>query len=331
MIINRAGDEYKYEGVIYRIGDPIIGTSESEYEGLFGSITEIRDGEDKETENDTPDLYCAFEPPVLPCEIQKLEEVFSNLCKQPKTLADINLEFVIMAPSEVKPLDNLQTDRTYLVVYDLTEDWALDGDYSNFSEVYTDFEDAKRILVQKVTEEKESGCIPRWIGNNAFIEESTQRFYKCYLCGEYEKNHYSLEITERRMCVSAQFMKKQYDRYKAACQLEDFAAQVENWEEMERLTDEQRNQMLHDLQFPERFKDALSKNICYWECYWETLSEVAYAFVMRYLLDGVRPECYMPEKATSHSLCIGQGHSECTHCPIWIHFTEPSTAKKGGQ
>lgn len=41
MIINQPGAEYKHEGAIFRIGTPIVGTSESEYEGLFGSITEI--------------------------------------------------------------------------------------------------------------------------------------------------------------------------------------------------------------------------------------------------------------------------------------------------
>ena len=47
MIINHPGTEFIYDGASYKIGDRIIGTSESEYEGLFGSIFEIREGEDK--------------------------------------------------------------------------------------------------------------------------------------------------------------------------------------------------------------------------------------------------------------------------------------------
>lgn len=208
MIINQPGAEYSHEGAVFRIGAPIIGTSESEYEGLFGSITEIRDGKDRETENDTPDLYCVFEQPVLPCEIQKLKKVFSELYQQPKTLADINLDYVIMAPSMVKPLDNLQTDRMYSVVYVLTEEWAFDGDYGNLSEVYSDFEDAKRIMVQKVTVGKESGCIFHWIGSSRFVEESNPHFYACYLSEEYEKYHYSIAITEQKMCASPRFMQE---------------------------------------------------------------------------------------------------------------------------
>ena len=88
MIIKNPGAEFEYEGVKYVIGEPIIGTNESEYEGLLGSITEIRDGEDKDTENETPDLYCEFEPPVIPSEIKKLEEIFSDLYDEPKELSN---------------------------------------------------------------------------------------------------------------------------------------------------------------------------------------------------------------------------------------------------
>lgn len=321
MIINRPGAEFEYEGVVYKIGGPIVGTPESEYEGLFGSITEIRDGDDKETENDTPDLYCTFEPPILPCEIQVLEETFSDLYQEPKSLADIILDFVIMAPSMVQPLDDMETGRAHPVVYVLTEDWAIDGDYGNLSDVFSDFEDARRVLIQKVTEEMKSGCIPRWIGNGDFIEESTQKSYECYLDGEYEKNHYSLVITEQKMCTSARFMREQADMYHAACQLEDFASQVEDWDEVECLTGEQRKRMLHDPQFPERFQNALSKNEYYWECYWETLSEVAHEFVRKYLLEDTRPKCYTPEKNNPYPLCTGRNLAECKKCCLWIEFS----------
>ena len=111
MIINRPGAEFIYDGASYKIGDRIIGTSESEYEGLYGSIFEIRDGEDKETENETPDIYCSFEEPVLPHQIKKLEEIFSELYQEPKKLEDITLDYVIMAPEMVRECWNEgQTD-----------------------------------------------------------------------------------------------------------------------------------------------------------------------------------------------------------------------------
>lgn len=102
MNLAHIGDTFTYEGITYTIGNPIMGTSESEYEGLHGIITEIRDGEDKETDNDTPDICCSFDAPTNPFEIKKLENIFSDLYDQPKTVDDIILDMIIMAPSMIK-------------------------------------------------------------------------------------------------------------------------------------------------------------------------------------------------------------------------------------
>ena len=103
MIINCNGAAFEHDGVTYTIGAPIIGTDQSEYEGLTGHIFEIRDGADKETENTTPDLYCCFDAPDDPVEITELEAAFSSLYREPKKLEDIILDFVVMAPDMVKP------------------------------------------------------------------------------------------------------------------------------------------------------------------------------------------------------------------------------------
>ena len=90
MIINRHGATFEHAGVTYTIGASVVGTDQSEYEGLTGYIYEVRDGADKETENETPDLYCNFDPPDDPYD-------------EPKTLEDIILDCVIMAPDMVRP------------------------------------------------------------------------------------------------------------------------------------------------------------------------------------------------------------------------------------
>ena len=41
--------EIKYNGILYKAGQPIIGTPKSDYHGLHGVILEIRDGSEKET------------------------------------------------------------------------------------------------------------------------------------------------------------------------------------------------------------------------------------------------------------------------------------------
>lgn len=77
MILNKPNETFEYEGKKYKIGDKIVVNAvDAEYEGLIGIITEICDGEDKDTENDTPDIYCNFFKPVMLCDIEKLKNVF---------------------------------------------------------------------------------------------------------------------------------------------------------------------------------------------------------------------------------------------------------------
>ena len=111
MLINKPGAEFLYNGITYRIGDVIIGSDQSEYAGLIGSIFEIRDGSDKETENDTPDIYCSFDPPVLPTDIAKVKAVFSDLYGTQKILDDICFDMVIMAPEMITVPGQSKTER----------------------------------------------------------------------------------------------------------------------------------------------------------------------------------------------------------------------------
>ena len=239
MIINKNGEIFEYEGTMYRIGDQIVGNEQSEYRGLFGTITEIRDGKDQETENETPDIYCSFEAPVLPCEVKELEERFSELYQESKTIDAIALDLVIMAPEMICPLEDLKECRRHPMVYVLMEDWAVDGEHGNSSDIYTDFNDAKRLLVQKLEEEMENGCIPNWNYREEFIENSTPDSYECYLNGEYCENHYSISIVAQKLCASDRFVRELAEIHKASCQLEDFASQVSDWDEIAQLTDEQ--------------------------------------------------------------------------------------------
>lgn len=284
MILNRLGEEFYYENNYYHVGDQIVGTSESEYEGLYGVITEIRDAEDQETENETPDIYCSFESPVLPWEIKRLEEVFSDLYDMPKKLEDISLDLVIMAPEMIRVIEPVAESVSNSKVYLISEDWAVDNNYGNsLSAAYTEYDDAKRKMVQMLLEEQADGTIARWKENVSFVEESTPTSYKCYLEGEYCESHYHVEIIEQAVCASSRFMREMSELHTASCQLEDFATQISDWEELVHLSAEQIESMTHDPRFPGRFQKALGNNDYYWESYWLTMSEVAEEFVNMYL------------------------------------------------
>lgn len=103
MICTNNGESITADGVTFAVGDRIIAT-DSDYAGLKGYITEIRTGADKDTENETDDIYCCFDFPEKEEEIRLLEEHFSDLFSEEKTRDDIAVDLVIMAPDEIRKL-----------------------------------------------------------------------------------------------------------------------------------------------------------------------------------------------------------------------------------
>ncbi|MBE5040779.1 hypothetical protein [Ructibacterium gallinarum] len=101
MILQNQGEFIENDNVKLAIGDRII-AADSDYAGLKGWITEIRTGADKETENTTDDVYCRFEIPETAEKQQLLEEHFSALYGEKKTMDDLCLDMVIMAPEELR-------------------------------------------------------------------------------------------------------------------------------------------------------------------------------------------------------------------------------------
>lgn len=283
MIINTIGAEFEYDGTKYVIGEPVIGTEESEYEGLQGVITEIRTGEDKDTENETPDLYCSFEAPIIGMDIKKLEDIFSDLYGEPKTLDDISLDSVIMAPSMVCPLADIEKNLEEHTVYVLEEDWAIDDDYGHNTEIFTDFASAKRKMVANLKEEMDNGCILGWMDDEKFVEESISEFYDCFIDGEYASNHYSLEINKQTIKMEPAFVREVSDKYLNRCRFEDFKSQIEDWDEVDKITPKYYEMLITDKRIPERIENSLSKNDSYYEAYWESVSEVAHELVREYV------------------------------------------------
>ena len=188
MIKNRAGDVFEYGSQKYVIGDLVIGTDQSEYSGLFGYIKEIRDGEDKDTDNETPDIYCNFELPVLETERADLEERFSRLYNNYKTCDDIFWGDVIMAPEMIRPLyDNKSTWNCrylYLIIEESSDpDSGYDRDYA----VYTDYDIAKHEYNQFLADKVTSGVLKGYefsedIDSFAAVDDTVEnRYYRLRL------------------------------------------------------------------------------------------------------------------------------------------------------
>ena len=202
MLICENGAQFEYQGTKYVIGEPVIATNASEYEGLIGTVYEIRDGEDKETENSTPDMYCRFDPPILLHGIRKLEATFSELYNEPKKLEDIILDMVIMAPEMIMPLRELDKSKQALPIYVLHEDWAIDGEPGQSTGYFANYQLAAIAFHRALYEEKQSGLIQDWECNNSYQVESGESFFECWLDKEYIDNHYKISISPEPLIIS---------------------------------------------------------------------------------------------------------------------------------
>lgn len=202
MIKDKTGETFEYEGRIFRVGDWVYANEGSDYEGLFGHIKEIRTGEDKDTENETADIYCEFMPPIIPAFIEKIEERFSKLYGEPKKLEDLALDEVIMAP-EMLLLDQeiLSSDGPCKeTVFVVTKDWAYHGDSDSDFELFYTLKDAQVYFLRCLAEEvMEGGPLFDCRGDEDVCEDSSETFYEIYQDGDYNEDHYTITIKEKEI------------------------------------------------------------------------------------------------------------------------------------
>jgi len=101
-MIVKPGETFSFGGKKFTIGGEVWANGNSVYARLFGSVTDIRDGADRETDNETPEIYCAFEVPESDSET--LEDRFPKLYGVQKALDGIPLDSVVMAPDMLEPV-----------------------------------------------------------------------------------------------------------------------------------------------------------------------------------------------------------------------------------
>jgi len=101
MVAEKIGESVEFEGVTYTVGAAVSVNKRSDYAGLVGKITEIATDGDMDTDNDCIDIYCDFEEPTDPAVIERLEKRFSYIYDEPRTLQDICLDGIVMAPDEI--------------------------------------------------------------------------------------------------------------------------------------------------------------------------------------------------------------------------------------
>ena len=290
MIINRIGAQFTYEGVTYTVGDKIFSNDTSDFRGLFGYIKEIRTGDDRETDNDTPDFYCYFYPPFEPAAIAELESRFSALYRSPKRLEDIALDEVIMAPDMIRvvtPASNIRT----ITAFRVEESWIIKGTPGVEVTPALDEEQAKLRMAELIHNESTEGCIQEWQDDPRFETEITPTFYECWLRDEYCENRYQVKITPIQISVSNELFESLGRKYIDSLLAKHFAEQIEDWEELEGLSGRQLAEMIADPNVPTRIKKQLNENGYLIESYWESVSEASFDLVKKYRVSqGLPPE-----------------------------------------
>ena len=264
-------------GSRHTIGGKVCANDASDYEGLYGTITEIRDGDDRETENDTPDIYCSFMPPVLADDIKAIESRFSQLYRREMHLEDIGLDTVIMAPDMLKVLEPIPSWQK-LTIYIIREDWAFGGNYGEDFSLTTTPDMAKYILTKLVTEQLESGYVSEWTARPDWEMECTPQRYECGLHDSYYENHYKVCIEEQELPIDdaavRSLLDNQLRRY--------FAEQIEGWGELEGLTEQQITEMVAAPNVPQRIRRQLEKNGFLMDSFWESVAKSLFDLVRQY-------------------------------------------------
>lgn len=98
------GDVFRYGSKQFTVGGDVFANGLSSYAGLFGTVSEILTEEDRETENDTPDIYCEFRQPESAHQAKEIEDRFTALYGMPMALDNISLDCVVMAPDMLEPI-----------------------------------------------------------------------------------------------------------------------------------------------------------------------------------------------------------------------------------
>jgi len=286
MILSRAGQTFEYDGISYTIGEQITATDQSEYEGLVGSIVEIRDGDDKETENDTPDIYCSFDEPILSEDIAVLEQRFSELYEEPKVLEELILDYVVMAPEmiiSVNEARNVRNQCKKIKVFVLTEDWAYNDDYGLSTELYANLDDAIHDFKLRLGIEANDGIISDIRDDSEFVEDIGHNSYECYIDGRHCETHYIIGIEEKELYLSDVFMGLVADMKINEARTEDFVEQITDWDELSCLSEKQYRELISRSGIADKISSALTTNDNFNEAYWQTVSEVAHQIVDEYL------------------------------------------------
>ncbi len=288
MIMNYIGNQITYQGTIYRIGDSVVAVQGSPYEGLHGTIFEIRDGEDKVLNTPGPDIYCEFMPPVNPADIARYEGLLTEANLHPVVLMDIASNLIAMAPEHLLVFAD-RWDCCKMKLYLVKSQWINSGEAGADLKVVMQYELAQHYFVRKVTQVI-LDFLPEWKRLGEIKVAVRDNYYECGIVDSYFENHIMVAIQEIEISIAPGFLQSVGKQYVDAQFRKHFAEQIESWEEIEQLCEVEIQEMIASPEVPDKIRKQLESNSCLTESYWESVSEAASVLVKDYIAKQAEAE-----------------------------------------
>ena len=265
MIYNKQGEIFEHEGKTYIVGEEVFAIS-SAYRNLIGRITEIRTGNDRETENEEPDIYCDFEAPILNQDKESLKVMCGNLDK-------LCLDGIIMAPEMLVTVRTRYDDYPTIKIYALVNEFTEDEFHSRSVRLFASYELAEFEMRRMLLVEKKNGCLARWSDDPDYME--TQDCESRFEAGNYRNRLVLNYIEEYEMPLEKSFVTDMYAIGLANKRREDVAEQIKYWD----MSPQVRHSVLRDTTLSSRIEKELEGKELYIEEYSEAVAEVSHALV----------------------------------------------------
>ena len=208
IILSKIGEMIEYAGKKYVVGEKVIANKNSVYEGLIGTIYEIHTDTEKETCNETPDIYCRFREPVMTVNKEKVRRRLSEAYKKDIRLADVGLDCVIMSPEMLVCMSDLDDGAYKKKVYLLIEDAAVDSDTFYTTDVFADMDMAQQQFEIKLSKEMDKGMLKDITVSDEYVLEVGDNSFEYFRSGRFCEWHYSLKIIEDEIVIPLEFVKE---------------------------------------------------------------------------------------------------------------------------
>lgn len=259
MILKEKAQPFLFGEKLYCVGDLVYANHGCVYEGLFGHIIEIRDGEDKLTCSSEPEMVCTFNKPVLPDVIHCLERRISRRERQPKMLHEIELSNAILSPEEVTVIEDENPECFDVGCFRLNVEWIIDGNKSSFALLFSDYLTARKRFMDMLETEIKSGCIDAWSRRDEFFVNCDKEWFECWLVGQCDSNHYRIALDHECLRLTGDAVQAIGQLYLDQQFRKDFALRISEGEATNRLSEDVHHHISEDLCFPYYVRKAIKE------------------------------------------------------------------------